>query len=66
MKKSQTIILKTNSSSPCQNSPYKIIKVSQEEIQLSMKHACEEAEIIKEQNRTLINYQHKFIVKKHK
>lgn len=65
MKKNEIITIKTINS-PIEKSSYEIIKASRAEIQLSMKHACEEAEIIKERNRTLIHYQHKFIVTKPK
>lgn len=63
MKKQQPNTTKNNPPKKCQKSPYKIVKVSREELKLSMKNACEEMEIIKAQNRTLIDYQHKFIAK---
>lgn len=55
---------RNNYKSSYRKKPYKIIKVSQEELELSMKQACKEMEAIKEANRSLINYQHKLIDKK--
>ena len=64
MKKSLIINHKKATSSTSTKNTYRIIKASREEILLSIENACNELDLIKEQNQTLVNYQHKCLLKK--
>ena len=48
---------------PIRGARYRITKASSKEIRQSMKIACIESERIKNRNLTLMDYQHKYIVR---
>ena len=64
MKKSLTINYKKTTNSSSTKKTYKIIKASREDLLLSIENACNELDLIKQQNQVLINYQHKCLLKK--
>ena len=51
---------------PIRGAIYRITKASSNEIRQSMKIACIESETIKNRNLTLMDYQHKYIIRSRK
>ena len=46
------------------NLHFKIIEVTSQEMKVSIISACNKSDTIKERNRTISNYQYKFLVKR--